>query len=119
MRESAATWHAMAEPSRGVPVLDPTEDLDVRLLPPYNVILHDDDDHSFEYVIEMLKAIFGFPPEEGYQHAKRVDSTGRSILLTTTKEHAELKQEQVHGYGPDYRIPRCAGSMTATIEPAT
>jgi len=37
--------------------------------------------------------------------------------LTTTKEHAELKQEQIHAFGPDSLIPQCAGSMTATIEP--
>jgi len=31
--------------------------------PPYNVILHNDDDHSFDYVIGMLQKLFGYPPE--------------------------------------------------------
>ena len=31
---------------------------------------------------------------------------------------AELKQEQIHAYGPDPTIQRSAGSMTAVIEPA-
>ncbi len=100
------------------PVMNPDALEDVRLLPPYNVILHDDDDHTFEYVIEMLRAVFGFPLFKGFRHAVTVHSTGRTVLLTTTKEHAELKQEQVHAYGADHRIPRCKGSMTATIEPA-
>lgn len=89
-----------------------------QLIPPYNLILLDDDDHSYEYVIEMLRAVFGMSKERAYLHACEVDSTARTILITTSREHAELKQEQVHAYGPDPRIPRCAGSMTAIVEPA-
>ena len=45
--------------------------------------------------------------------------TGRCILLTTTKEHAELKQDQIHAFGPDPLSSKdCQGSMTAVIEPA-
>jgi ATP-dependent Clp protease adaptor protein ClpS len=87
--------------------------------PPYNVVLLDDDDHTYEYVILMLQALFGYPPEKGYQMAKEVDTTGRVIVLTTTKEHAELKQDQIHAFGPDpFSSRECKGSMTAIIEPA-
>lgn len=86
--------------------------------PPYNVILLNDDDHSYEYVIAMLQQLFGHPVEKGFQMAKEVDSSGRVIVLTTTKEHAELKQEQIHAFGPDKHIPRCKGSMSSVIEPA-
>jgi ATP-dependent Clp protease adaptor protein ClpS len=86
--------------------------------PPYNVILLNDDDHSYQYVIEMLRKLFGHPPEKGYQMAVEVDTTGRVIVMTTTMELAELKRDQIHAYGPDPLIPRCAGSMSATIEPA-
>jgi len=94
------------------------EEKQVKRQPPYNVILLNDDDHSFEYVIGMLKQLFAFPVEKGMQHAKEVHEQGRTILLTTTKEHAELKQEQIHAFGPDKMIPRCQGSMSAEIEPA-
>lgn len=86
--------------------------------PPYNVVLLNDDDHSYDYVIAMLQQLFGYPVEKGFQMAKEVDTTGRVIVLTTTKEHAELKQEQIHAFGPDPLIPRCQGSMSAVIEPA-
>ena len=86
--------------------------------PPYHVILLNDDDHSYVYVVVMLKELFGHPPEKGYQLAKTVDGEGRAVVLTTSREHAELKQEQIHAYGPDPSIPRCAGSMTAVIEPS-
>ena len=89
-----------------------------RRLPPYNVILLNDDDHTYEYVIEMLGRLFGYDVTKAYRMADELNPEGRVILLTTTKEHAEFKREQVHGFGPDKRIKECAGSMTCIIEPA-
>jgi ATP-dependent Clp protease adaptor protein ClpS len=88
-------------------------------LPPYNVVLLDDDEHSFEYVIYMLKTLFGHPPEKGYKMAIGVHTTGRVVVATTHMERAELKREQIHAFGPDPLIPRCKGSMSATVEPAS
>jgi len=85
--------------------------------PRYHVILWDDDDHTYDYVVRMLKDLFGHQTEKGYQLAKEVDASGRVICLTTTKEHAELKRDQIHAYGKDELIGRCAGSMSASIEP--
>lgn len=85
--------------------------------PRYNVILWDDNDHSYEYVIKMMQELFGCSVEKGYQIAQTVDLTGRAICLTTTREHAELKRDQIHAYGKDFLIARCKGSMSATIEP--
>ena len=90
----------------------------VKTQPPYNVILLNDDDHTFEYVILMLQKLFGHPPEKGYQMAVEVHTKGRVVVDTTTMERAELKRDQIHAYGPDPRIPRCQGSMSAEIEPA-
>ena len=89
-----------------------------RKQPPYHVILLDDNDHTYDYVIRMIEKIFGKTTEQAYKMACEVDQAGRVILLTTTREHAELKQEQVHSFGIDPLIPRCQGSMTAVIEPA-
>ncbi len=86
--------------------------------PPYHVILWNDDEHSYEYVIAMLRSLFGYPPEKGFLLADKVDKSGCAVVYTTTKEHAELKQEQIHAFGPDDEVPECAGSMSATIEPA-
>lgn len=85
--------------------------------PQYNVVLWDDDDHSYEYVIRMLKELFGFPVEKGLQLARDVDSNGKVICLTTTLEHAELKRDQIHAYGKDQLIAKCQGSMSSTIQP--
>ncbi len=87
-------------------------------LPPYHVILLDDNDHSYEYVIEMLKSIFGYEEPKGYVLAREVDSQGRVIVFTTHKELAELKCDQIHSFGGDWRVATCKGSMSACIEPA-
>jgi len=86
--------------------------------PPYNVVLLNDDDHSFDYVVEMLQSLFGHPPEKGLLMAWEVHTNGRVIVDTTTRERAELKRDQIHAFGPDKRIERCQGSMSSTIEPA-
>ena len=88
-------------------------------LPPYNVILLDDNDHTYEYVIHMLKVLFGHLPEKGYRMAVEVDTTGRVVVATTHLEQAELKRDQIQAFGPDPLIPRCKGSMSAIVEPAT
>jgi ATP-dependent Clp protease adaptor protein ClpS len=101
-----------------IPRKEVREEEKVKRQPPYNVILLNDDDHTYEYVIAMLQTLFGHPPEKGYQMAKEVDTTGRVIVMTTTMEHAELKRDQIHAFGADPRMPRCKGSMSAMIEPA-
>ena len=85
--------------------------------PRYNVILWDDSDHSYQYVVMMMRKLFGHPVEKGFEIATQVDCSGKAICLTTTFEHAELKRDQIHSYGKDDLIPRCKGSMSATIEP--
>ena len=87
--------------------------------PRYHVILWDDSDHSYDYVVLMMKNVFRHPIETGFQIAKEVDSSGRAICLTTTLEHAELKRDQIHAFGKDELIARCKGSMSATIEPVS
>ena len=83
-----------------------------------HVILWNDNDHSYAYVVAMLQKLFGHPPEKGYQLAKEVDTRGKAIVMTTTREHAELKRDQIHAFGKDDLIDGCKGSMSSTIEPS-
>jgi ATP-dependent Clp protease adaptor protein ClpS len=89
-----------------------------KICPRWHVILLNDDEHTVEYVCDMLMKIFRKTLEESLQHAVEVHYTGATILLTTSKEHAELKQEQVHNFGADPLVEQCAGAMTCVIEPA-
>jgi ATP-dependent Clp protease adaptor protein ClpS len=99
------------------PEVETTERED--LTPMYNVVLLDDDDHTYDYVIEMLSAIFLLPTEVAFRHAVEVDTTGRTIVMTCEREQAEFGRDQIHAYGADPRMPRSKGSMSAIVEPAS
>ena len=89
-----------------------------QLIPLYHVVLLDDDQHTYDYVIEMLHNLFLIPATEGFRKAVEVDATGRTIVITCELPHAEFGRDQIHGYGPDWRMPQSKGSMSAVIEPA-
>ncbi|MCX6852955.1 MAG: ATP-dependent Clp protease adaptor ClpS [Verrucomicrobia bacterium] len=86
--------------------------------PPWHVILLDDDFHTFEYVVEMLHAIFGHSRDLGKRMADEVNDTGRVIVATVHKELAELRQQQIEEFGPDPHedAPQGQVSMKALIE---
>jgi ATP-dependent Clp protease adaptor protein ClpS len=89
-----------------------------QLTPLYHVVLLDDDEHTYAYVVEMLCAIFCISPDAAYRHAVEVDTTGRTVVITCEKEQAEFGRDQIHAYGADPRMPNSKGSMSAIIEPA-
>jgi ATP-dependent Clp protease adaptor protein ClpS len=88
------------------------------LIPLYRVVLLDDNDHSYDYVIEMLQMLFVFTLDEAFRHAEEVDRCGRTVLITCERPQAEFGRDQIHAYGPDPRLPRSSGSMSAIVEPA-
>jgi ATP-dependent Clp protease adaptor protein ClpS len=105
----------MAKPS----IAPETEQLEhEQLVPLYRVVLLDDNDHTYDYVIEMLQQIFIFSLDQAYRHAEEVDRSGRTVLITCELPEAEFARDQIHAYGPDWRLPRSMGSMSAVIEPA-
>ena len=75
-------------------------------LPPFKVLLHNDD-HSD--MLDVVKAIVELTPlrkESAVQRMLEAHARGVSLLLTTHKERAELYREQFH-----------SKRLTVTIEP--
>ena len=113
-----------AMPSQSTKLTESTTEFKRRLRkkrrkqPRYHVILLDDAEHSYDYVVLMMKHLFRLPIETGFQIEREVDKAGRAVCLTTTLEHAELKRDQIHAFGKDELVARCQGSMSALIEPA-
>ena len=85
--------------------------------PRYHVVLWNDNDHTYQYVVSMLQKLFGHPSPTGIKMATEVDQKGKVVVLTTTREHAELKRDQIHAFGADKLIRRSKGAMSASIEP--
>ncbi|MFW5652708.1 MAG: ATP-dependent Clp protease adaptor ClpS [Planctomycetota bacterium] len=84
----------------------------------WHVVLHDDPDHTYGYVMGMLWRLFGKSRQDSFRMACEVDRTGRVICETTHTERAEFKRDQILGYGPDPLLARSTRSMFATIETA-
>ena len=84
----------------------------------WKVVLLDDQDHTFDYVIRMMQQVFNFSAEKAQAVANEVNRSGRAVCATTHKEHAELKREQILGFGRDPLMATCKGSMSAVLEPA-
>lgn len=103
-----------------VPTVTPTSsdaETQAGLAPMYHLILMDDDDHTYMYVVEMLGDVFGYGREKAFALASIVDHEGTVIVETAGHEQVLRHQERIHGFGADPRVPRCAGSMSAVIEP--
>ncbi len=100
-------------PTPSTRVIEETDsDLDKR----YHLILLDDQEHTYEYVIHMLGAVFGHSREKAFAIACVVDSQGQAILLTASHDEVERKQNQVHSFGADPLMENSMGSMSAIIE---
>jgi ATP-dependent Clp protease adaptor protein ClpS len=86
--------------------------------PPYAVVLLNDDEHSFQYVIETLMKVFGYPLEKSYSLTLQVHNEGKGIVWSGSREVAELKRDQIRSAGPDfYAMQKVDFPLGVTIEP--
>jgi ATP-dependent Clp protease adaptor protein ClpS len=95
-----------------------TTDQKTRRLPPYNVVILNDEEHTFPYVIELLIKLFRHALPKAEELTWRIHTTGRAIVYTTHKELAELRRDQVIAYGADPRLQTSKGPMRCYVEPA-
>jgi ATP-dependent Clp protease adaptor protein ClpS len=84
----------------------------------YHVIILNDEEHTLEYVVEMLQVTVRLSAEAALACTLEADSTGSSIVYTCGLEEAETKRDMIHAYGPDWRLPHSRGSVAAVVEPA-
>ena len=84
--------------------------------PLWYVILHDDQEHSYDYVIKMLVDLFKITVEQAFLHAIEVDHSGFTICARLPKSKARDKRDQIMSYGGDPML-KTSISMRASIEP--
>jgi ATP-dependent Clp protease adaptor protein ClpS len=95
------------------------EETRTRRLPPYNVILENDDHHTMEFVVEVLQKVLGCTIERAVQFMLEAHESGRAIIWTGPKEVAELKAEQVTSFHEVRdRDGVKLGPLGCSIEPA-
>jgi ATP-dependent Clp protease adaptor protein ClpS len=91
----------------------PRKELQNRTIPPYHVILENDDYHSQTFVVAVLCKALGHSVERAYQLMLQAHLSGRAIVWTAPKEVAELKAEQISTFREEPY-----GPLGCTIEPA-
>jgi ATP-dependent Clp protease adaptor protein ClpS len=69
-----------------------------KLLPPYRVILHNDDVNSFEHVILAILKLTPLNEMEAVERTLEAHESGQSLLLVTHRERAELYVDQFATY---------------------
>lgn len=91
----------------------PQPEIVPRCIPPYHVVLANDDYHSYTFVVSVLCKALGHSVERAYQLTLEAHTSGRAIVWTGPKEVAELKAEQIATFREEPH-----GPLDCTIEPA-
>ena len=86
---------AVTTPERDT-ITRPSEETDVSLDQPWNVIIHDDPVNLMSYVSLVIKKLFGYPNAECERLMRQVHYEGRSIVWTGARERAEHYVHQLH-----------------------
>jgi ATP-dependent Clp protease adaptor protein ClpS len=88
-------------------------------VPPYHVVLENDDYHSFEFVVHVLIKALGYAKERAFQLMLQAHNSGRAVVWTGPKEVAELKADQIRTFR-EIRQPDnvSLGPLDCAIEPA-
>lgn len=94
------------------PITAPVEEARTRelteMLPPYRVILHNDDHNSMDHVIHaLIKSIPRMTSERAAELMLQAHNHGQVSVITCPLELAELYRERLESYG-----------LTATIDRA-
>ncbi|HEX6987105.1 MAG TPA: ATP-dependent Clp protease adaptor ClpS [Planctomycetaceae bacterium] len=72
-----------------------------RPMPRYVLIVENDDQHTYPYVIEVLQKVCGHDRQRAYTLTNQVHFHGQAAVWIGPLEHAELKRDLIRGYGPD------------------
>jgi ATP-dependent Clp protease adaptor protein ClpS len=93
-----------------------TTETRTRRQPPYAVILHNDDFNGMEFVVNVLRKVFGYTLEKCVELMQEAHEKGRSVVWVGPLEVAELKADQIHSCGPDPAVEK-AEPLRVTVEP--
>ena len=80
------------------------------------MILYNDEEHTYDYVVEMLSQACGLTREKAFRCAVEVDLTGRTIVFYGSRAACTGVVSKVRAYGPDHRLPQSMSSMNAEVQ---
>ena len=91
-----------------LPEVEPEQRERTRILPPWKVLLWNDDHNEMLYVVRsILKAVPGVSRTQALAIMLEAHNSGKAVVTTCPLEHAELYRDRLQSFG-----------LTSTIEPA-
>ena len=108
---------ATATPTPDV-VPDQETETRTRRQPPYAVILHNDDSNSMDFVILVLRKVFGYTVEKCVELMLEAHNKGKAAVWIGAMEVAELKADQIHSCGSDPFVKKGGHPLGVSVEPA-
>src|SRR5262245_35270211 len=115
-RLAMTTFATNATPT---PVVEPETENVTKTIPPYHVILENDDHHTMDFVVDVLRKVFGYELPRAFQLMMHAHEKGESIVWTGPKEVAELKVEQMCTFHQTHPVSgKQLGPLGCRIEPA-
>jgi len=89
-----------------------------RRQPPYAVILHNDDSNSMDFVVMVLRKVFGYTVEKCVELMLEAHNKGRAAVWVGALEVAELKADQIRSFGADPFVKKGGHPLGVSVEPA-
>ena len=102
------------------PEVVPDEETETRTRrqPPYAVILHNDDSNSMDFVVLVLRKVFGYAVEKCVELMMEAHEKGKVAVWIGALEVAELKADQIRSCGADPFVKQGGHPLGVSVEPA-
>ena len=98
---------------------DTDTDTQTRRQPPYAVLLYNDDSNSMQFVVMVLRKVFGYDLPKCVELMLEAHEKGRCVAWVGAMEVAELKADQIRSCGADPATKADgAQPLAASVEPA-
>ena len=82
----------------GQPGVQEDVQIETRLAPPWNVIVHNDPITLMSYVVMVFQKLFGYGYPKAHRMMMEVHTEGRSIVWTGAREQAEIYVQKLHSH---------------------
>jgi ATP-dependent Clp protease adaptor protein ClpS len=83
--------------------------------PRYNLIVLNDDTHTYGYVERLLQEVLGVSAERATAFALAIDRTGRAVVFIGSLDEVTRKRDRILAYGPDASEPESTGPLGVEV----
>ena len=83
--------------------------------PKYDLVVMNDDTHTFGYVIQLLQEVLGVPLDRAQSFTLAIDQMGCATVFRGPLDEVTRKRDRILAYGPDASMPGSTGPLDVQI----